>query len=266
MVGFAFPQSGAQTYHPPQTVTALSLATIDEVLASISPAPSFAALVGSTEEGVPILFDLAGANPGSLLMAGADTSANRQFLRTLLLSVVKLNTKRQVNFHVISQRPAAFFDVLAAPHCLQHYSPSDPSCEFLIEDLCNLVCLRRDQGATGPAQLLVIDSVDLLVDLLHPQFIQDLMWLLECGPAYRVYVIASYETGNFLEEHVNLIEAFESRALGQIFSRELALYLGDYEPVNFREIRSGQEVYVRSGPDLLRLNLPRIDKERGVTK
>ena len=75
MVGLAFPQSQAQTYHPQQTETVPHLPTVDEVLASIAPAPSFAALVGCTASGVPILFDLASPAPGSLLMASDDAFA-----------------------------------------------------------------------------------------------------------------------------------------------------------------------------------------------
>ena len=259
MVGLAFPQPKAQTYSTRQTETVPYLPTIDEVLASISPAPSFAALVGSTENRVPILFDLSNSAPGSLLMASDEIFANRQLLRSMLLSVIKLNSTRQANFHLISERPAAFYDVLGAPHSLQHFPPTDPSCEFLIEELCNLVCLRRDEEASGPAQILVIDSIDRLVDLLHPQYVQDLMWLLEFGPAHRVYVFAGYNTSNFVEQHVNLIEAFESRALGRIFSRELAVYLADFGQVDLQDLHPGQEVYVRSGSDFLKLTLPRID-------
>ncbi|KAA3642268.1 MAG: hypothetical protein DWQ07_24855 [Chloroflexi bacterium] len=259
MVGLAFPKSKAQTYQPPQTETAPYLSTIDEVLASISPAPSFAALVGSTEDGVPILFDLASEAPGSLLMASDELFVNRQLLRSMLLSVIKLNSTRQANFHLVSERPAAFYDVLAAPHSLRHFSPADPNCEILIEELCNLVCLRRDENATGPAQILVVDSIDRLMDLMHPQYIQDLMWLLEFGPAQRVYVFAGYDTASFVEQHVNLIEAFETRALGRIFSRELAVYLADFGQVDLQDLHPGEEVFVRSGSDFLRLSLPRID-------
>ena len=177
----------------------------------------------------------------------------------MLLSVIKLNSSRQVNYHLISERPVAFYDVLAAPHSLQHYSPADPSSEFVIEELCNLVCLRRDKDATGPTQILVIDSIDRLVELLPPQHVQDLMWLLEFGPVHRVYVFAGYNTGNFAEHHVNLIELFETRALGRIFSRELAVYLADFGQADLQDLYPGQEVYVRSGSDFLKLTLPRID-------
>jgi hypothetical protein len=190
--------------------------TLRSILADLAPLSQQSLLIGSCEDGLPVLLDLGRTQSGSLLILGCVDSGKTALLKSILTSASLINTPRKVRYVCISSRLAEYSSILSEPHCYRSSHPYEIAALEIVGELAELVSQRKMGKGLGPAILLAIDNLDEFIGNLYEEDIQRLLWLIKEGPASQVWTLATLDASRLDSNNSSLPGLFKTWLIGQI--------------------------------------------------
>jgi hypothetical protein len=230
---------------------------LKNVLNQLTPHPSRTMMLGVCDDGLPLLLDLTNPAPGAILAVSDVQYANITFVKSLLSSACFLNTPGQLQVHILSLHKNDFPDFYKRPHFTQQISPNQPNSHDLIEALCDLVEVRQRGQNRGPAHLLVIDGLDLILNNSKERQLADFLWLIQEGPLHRVWPLVTLGSSYFKEDMLSIIERFGTYVIGRVEASTLINHLAGDAVLDTSHLVPGVEALVYSGFDFIHIQIPR---------
>jgi hypothetical protein len=190
--------------------------SLSAVLSSLGHLPSYSALLGLCEDGMPFLVDLSNPSPGSILISGQQGSGKTRLLAALLTSAARLNDAHSVNFCVISPQLHEVESLKRYPHCLGVAAPYERVASEMIMKLAAIAEQRRSGRELGPAVIIAIDDLAYLAgEYLDYGVYVHLKWLLQHGPASMIWPVATLRSDHVQAVDRRLLGSFSTQFIGQ---------------------------------------------------
>jgi GTPase SAR1 family protein len=195
-------------------IVQVRIPSLEQVLAGLSSIPEYSILIGAGEDGSPILMDLSSSQAGSLLILGDSGSGKTRLMLSILASACLINSPRKFRFSCITFQLGDIAWLNKKPHAYQITAPYNEKAYQVIRELAELLEQRRNGRDSGPAVILAIDGLDELVPSLDAELLDLLLWMIENGPPYRIWTLATLDAhkGNLVQPEV--IERFGSWLVG----------------------------------------------------
>ncbi len=167
--------------------------SLDEVIDMLDDddLPEHAALLGSCDDSLPFLLDLANPAPGALLITSDSGGGKTALIRSILSSASQMNPPERVSFDLIAAQPDEYQSIESTPHCRSILPVEDRGVGELIGRLIRLAEKRKKTGPVDPAILLAIDDLASLLPFLSEEAFSSLYWLIRHGPRYMIWTIAA---------------------------------------------------------------------------
>lgn len=231
------------------------------LLEELSPFPPYSAMIGMCDDDLPMLFDLSNPAAGSVLILGDSGFANSLHLKTILTSIGILNTKEEVNFHLISPHQELVGSLVAFSNFHILFEPDMPDSITLIEEIAKLIEKRHNTGSLDPVQVFAIDGLDLLFDHLDDHHRKLLHWIAEMGPELGVWLFATIETNRLNAELLPIFKTMTTRVFGKIKNTNFAYKLTGSQNIALNALTPGIQAALFSGNSLIRIWVPRLEED-----
>lgn len=230
--------------------------SLSEIIQGMGVLPSLTAVLGTALDGLPLLLELKNPRPGALLITGDPLSGKTALLKSIFTSLVTNGLPSEVQFSLISAKPAQWQKEIIAyrPFIRGHASNYELQAVELIYDLCNLVESRQSGELPGGAQLLLFDGLETL-PYMDQAVVENFLWLLEYGPKQSVWPIATLNRAAALA-HERLRCAFHTHLIGAIHNLEDGWRIAASNRLNTTQLQDGHEFAVRMGGGWLKFTLP----------
>jgi hypothetical protein len=241
--------------HHEQPLLPLSLDTFP---AEISPAHHASLtggclLLGTAEDGLPVLLDLYNPAPGPLLVAGDGGSGKTALLQSLA-RLAGLQDPGDIQFGVVTPFPEEWSALENLPHCLGIWPSFHPSAQAFLGRLANWA---EALPGTRQAILLLFDGFDLLsgrdFESLH-----NLRRLLLYGPEHQVWPVVTVTPAR-LPHLQSWLDYFHTRLLGHVKNHHNARILTDEPQAALADLLPGAQFGLSQSGNWLKFWLPPID-------
>jgi len=207
-------------------IVQIRIPTLEQVLAELSSIPEYSILVGAGEDGSPILMDLSSSEAGSLLILGDPASGKTRLMLSILSSACLINSPRKFRFSCITFQLGDISWLSKKPHAYLITAPYNEKAYQIINELTNLLEQRRNGRESGPAVILAIDGLDELAPSLDAELLDSLLWMIENGPQYRIWTVATLDAqkGNLVQPEILerfgtwLVGFMNTTPIGDLFS------------------------------------------------
>ncbi len=250
MLEKVYPNDGFEAYSYMYSDRRLRMAedrpSLEEVLASQHGLPPFSLMLGLCDDRLPLVLDLTDASSGAFLIAADNGFDNTTLVHSILSAALKVNSKDEVNLHLISPHADDLLYFHRQPSFKISYEPFRPEVAIVLEEMVNLVVERRRSRKITPVHLFAIDGLDLLWQALGPQARIHLDWLIEHGPQAGLWVFASIESTYISSSIVPTLDRFPSRVLGHISQPNVARYLSGLSRSYLDDLVAGAQYFVRT--------------------
>ncbi|MFO7622863.1 MAG: FtsK/SpoIIIE domain-containing protein [Anaerolineales bacterium] len=195
-------------------IVQIRIPSLEQVLGRLGVIPEYSILIGAAEDSSPILMDLSSSEAGSLLILGDPDSGKTRLMLSMLSSACLINSPRKFRFSCITFQLGDIAWLNKKPHAYQITAPYNEKAYQVIRELANLLEQRRNGRDSGPAVILAIDGLDELVPSLDAELLDLLLWMIENGPPYRIWTLATLDAhkGNLVQPEV--IERFGTWLVG----------------------------------------------------
>lgn len=221
----------------------VQLPTVKQLLGSIEPAPYHSILIGSCEDGLPFLLDLAQPAAGPLLVVGDRDCGKTRQMKVMAESALCLASPREIQIGVVTDEPgnwsALFIPSQRSRHKLGVFTWADPETARLIESLAGLAEARLSGKRNGTAVLFFVENLARIQDLDY-RVQMAFHWLLENGSQCGIWVITSLQAN----EAVDLpfwVNIFHTRLFGKIETPEIAEQLSVFGGLDSVPLLPGAE-------------------------
>jgi hypothetical protein len=196
-------------------------ATIQEVLGHQAPLPPRTLLLGTGEDGLPILLDLGKGSAGSMLICSDAPAAHASLIELMLRS----SASSDAMFVILSRNPWRFEKMLQKNYpypdaCSGIFDTSSHGSTDQILRLSALANRRSRKNWNASPILLVVDDADLLLSA-PADIARNFLWLLQSGPENQIWPVVS--------THANQVASladsgfnFSLQIIGHIADRSLS--------------------------------------------
>ena len=240
--------------------------SLQMLLAQFGPLYPYSAVLGSCEDGLPFLLDLTNPSPGSLLITAEAAGGKTRLLGSILASIALLSTPEQVSYCIISPHPGEYSNLAHTPNCQAVLRPEDHHTGEWIEALALYAQQQLQATDHGPVLVLAIDDLACCLQSFDKPFgfrdetqpynieqsLANLFWLIQNGAYGRVWVIATLPSRQAGIPDNQILEAFGTRLIGNIFDPALAAYLADDFNSGAGSLAAGQQFCVFFGEEWIR--------------
>jgi hypothetical protein len=204
-------------YH--NSVIQIKIPSMEQVLGQMESIPENSILIGSSEDGSPILMDLANSDAGSLLIIGDPGSGKTRLMLSILSSACLINSPRKFRFSCITFQLGDIGWLSRKSHAYKITAPYNEAAYETIHELGNLLEQRRNGRDHGPAIILAVDGLDELTNSLDAELLDLLLWTVSNGPKYRIWTVATLEVQKESLVHQEMLERFGTWLVGYIQTR-----------------------------------------------
>jgi hypothetical protein len=230
-----------------------ALPDLKTMLALAGPLPPYSLILGTCEDGLPFLLDLANPAPGALLVAADAGAGKTRLLRAILASATALNGPEEVLISLFTRNPEAFSEFSKAPNCQEILGPGEEAAvPVLIRSLADSVEQRRRSSLRGPALILAIDDLASFNHELDDEATAQFHSILVHGPRTRVWTLASLASEDAGQVDERLLAAFRTRLIGKISDPNLAQFLANDATSKADELAGGYQFCVPFGEEWIR--------------
>jgi hypothetical protein len=199
------------------------------------PQPAGCLPLGLDDEGRPVSLDLFVPAYGPLLVAGGRLSGKTSFLRRLADAA---GAALDIQFGALTSFPEEWRSQETSPACLGVFPLDHPASLGFLE---RLVSWADVLPRTRQVILLLVDNLDLM--RTSPLAIQPFRWLLEHGPAHRVWPIVTHDprhTGWM----TTLQPYFHGFVLGHLPDVDTSRVLPSAPPMDLSRLQPGRQFYL----------------------
>lgn len=224
-----------------------SLPTLEMVLARLPHLPPRGILIGLGSDGLPLMLDLTDPAPGPLLVLGDAGSGKTDLLRSVARALSYIHYPDEVQFCALTSRTDEWVGYEQFEHCR---GIMEGDAEVARSRLADLVGQVRDDPAR-PAMLLLIDDPTSL----HPEMLNLLHWLLQSGPAMRIWPLVALNA-ELAMEIPDWVARFRARIFGHIDHPDLAEEFAQAPGAALHNLLAGAQFTLRSEGHWLRFWVP----------
>ncbi|MBN1230721.1 MAG: hypothetical protein JXA19_02520 [Anaerolineales bacterium] len=179
--------------------------------------PPFSLFLGFKGDHQPYFLSLIHPDAAPILILDKRMHAASLSLKSILSTTMHINRSAGVNFQVISPRPRDFQPFTDSPSFLGVVSTRSVQARLSIHSLCDLLENCQSSDSMLIPEVLIIDSLDhLLSGYEDKDLIFDLLYLLNNGPHYCLWVIASLDPSNRSWYTDKIIGFFSSHLFGDV--------------------------------------------------
>ena len=236
------------------------------------PLPQNSLILGVCDDGLPLVLELSDPSPGALLFLGDEVEGLRKHLQAVLASVCLLSDPKQVQVDIISPQPEVFTAQKRFPHVQKIHLPDQNEMFDLLGCLFELIEQRQRKDNSlagkflkeflpsnkGPARILMIDQLDVLVEQLAPESLAYLRWLLRRGPAANVWVLASVNAQNAQTVDGKTLNAFGLRVAGKLRNTAQASRLTDLPLDKLSNLVAGEQACIKLDENVIEFSILEI--------
>ncbi|RPJ52262.1 MAG: hypothetical protein EHM21_00635 [Chloroflexi bacterium] len=222
--------------------------------------PDQTVVFGVCEDGLPVLLDLHNPAPGAVVVIGDDREAQLEFLRTAVASAALRNSPRSVQFLVLSCEPDSWKKWIVENgferHCLTIESAEEGQVREWILRLADWTEQRRLGESSGPAVLLVMDTLSFLSQLEYDVRL-NFDWMAKEGPQAQIWPLAVISTD--LAKAMSgrrLLRGFQTRIIGYANQPADIIQLAGVDAQEAETFSRRGEFAVKVGENWLRFRLP----------
>lgn len=177
------------------------------------------ALLGLSDEGVPLLLRITSPEVPHVLIAGTTGSGKSELQRTIVTSMVLTQSARDVQFILIDPKARPFRIFQNAPHVIRYLTTVNE----IVEALRSVVLLmehRDERHENSPLIIMVIDELADLIFQAGDQVETPLMRLVQRGREAGIHVIAATQRPSSAVLSGLLKANFPLRLVGKVVSLE----------------------------------------------
>ncbi|MGC9399406.1 MAG: DNA translocase FtsK [Anaerolineae bacterium] len=155
------------------------------------PLPPTTALLGLTDEGVPLLARLASPQVAHVLIAGTTGSGKSVLLRTMALSLILTHTPETLRMICLDPKARTFPSLQGAPHLLRPPVSEMPEVLEVLRSLLRAMEVRDRHGEHTPYVVLVVDELADLIFSGGDEVTEALTRLVQRGREAGIHVVAA---------------------------------------------------------------------------
>ena len=182
------------------------------------PLPDTTALLGLTEDGIPLLARLASARVAPVLVAGMTGSGKSVLLRSAALSLLMTHEADKLRMICMDPNGKTFTPFKGAPHLLRPQITDPPAAVDALRSLSHAVKSRRQRGETRPYVVVVIDNLGDLIYAGGDEIAEMLVRLIQHGQEVGIYPIVATQRPSSASM-VELVQThFALRLVGKVGS------------------------------------------------
>jgi len=227
------------------------------MLNKFSPLPLHCALLGISENDLPLWLDLTNPASGSVLIIGDTNSGKTNLLCAIIESALYINGVDQLRYEIITNRPGEWrtHSTINKPFLSMTAWETDTTAHVL-SNLVLEVKQRLDNAQEGTITLLILDDLPQAKKLEDK--VQDtLAWLIYYGPKARIWPITSLNA-NQASQVNDWLDLFGTRLIGKISSPAIAFKLAIFPNLKVDELRAGIEFYIWGGKQWNKFKIPSL--------
>jgi len=180
--------------HPnPRPVSLLKLlpqVVVDEH-GNPDPLPDTTALLGLTDDGIPLLARLASPRVAPVLVAGMTGSGKSVLLSSAALSLLMTHEADKLRMICMAPDGKTFAPFEGAPHLLRPQITEPPAALDALRSLAHALKSRRQRGEKQPYVVVVIDELDDLIVAGGDEITENLLRLVQYGQEVGIYPIVA---------------------------------------------------------------------------
>lgn len=167
------------------------LPLLENIIQDLAPLPENMMIIGSCDDGLPIILDMTNPSSGSILVTGERGCGKTHLLSTMARSVCLSTPARLLRVAGVTTSQLEWQAIAQSPHGYKWASTHSLEAQAILRELTRVSGQRSTGPAGGNMLILVIDSLAELVQNLDTADLQRLTDLVSNGPARGIWTIAS---------------------------------------------------------------------------
>jgi hypothetical protein len=214
-------------------------------------------LLGSCQDGLPVLLDLKDPSAGAVLVVGDAHSGKTTLLQAMLQSLVERNSQHEVQYVVITEQLAhwqAWSTEKVATHQLAMVDARSPQAGEWLGRMTRKIEQRQSSRHWGPAVVVIMDGLRFL-QAGDSDTRLNFEYLLQQGPACQVWPVAALSSDQAVEM-LRWVNKFTTRIAAYISDPSKAVRICGSSEVQASTLQPGNQFTFRVGSEWLVFSLP----------
>jgi len=162
-----------------------------DLLPVVEPLPDFAALLGLTEDGAPLLARLSSPQVAHILIAGTTGSGKSVLLRTIALSLTLAHHPRALRLICLDPKGRAFRPLAGLPHLLRPPVSAISEAREALASLVRVMEWRDRRRESAPRVVVLLDELAELVQQGGEGIAAPLVRLAQRGREAGIHLVAA---------------------------------------------------------------------------
>lgn len=155
------------------------------------PLPTSTALLGLTDDGIPLLARLASPQVSHVLAAGTTGSGKSILLRTIALSLILTHSAQELRMICMDPKGRTFQALQEAPHLVRPPITEMPEVLEALSSLVRAMEVRDRRGENTPRVVLMVDELADLIFTGGDEVSEGLTRLVQRGREAGIHVVAA---------------------------------------------------------------------------
>ena len=228
--------------------------TLEQTLTDFGPMPDEALFLGVATDELPVLLNLHDSTPGPLLITGDPGTGKTTLLQMIAHAATRMHQPEKLQFGILTNHPEEWSELNEAGNNIGIFPIQHKSSEDFI---LSLTSWAHGNKSSKQSILLLLDDLES-VSKMDMDAMQNLRWLLLCGPSRRVWPIITLST-HHLDQMEPWLDTFHTRIFGNIQNPNNIQKLGATQ-ADLNTLINGSEFALREGNHWIRFRSPALNK------